>query len=235
MDILHRHYSDAWVLYGSEGFKSAFFLVCTWSRETTKLAVRYKHTHYLCMCEFLPESFTCICKGENLSIRCFYLSMNDRVKIYIQREVLHSCELIFLSGWLFSLSPLCISATAWKLEIILLTYKCHLEADGFLQYKESLSFHWYTSFPITISAILHLLEAEVLVTCRQREAPLRRLPAAGPGSPAGLLYKGSLSSGFSVALQSLKAELCGERWHNCHVRIASRVFQREQWCTCSLL
>lgn len=61
---------DSWVLYRSEGFKFAFFLVCTWSRETTELMGRYKHTQYLCMCEFLPKSFTCICKGQNLSIRC---------------------------------------------------------------------------------------------------------------------------------------------------------------------
>lgn len=160
--------------------------------------------------------------------------MNDRVKIYIQREVLHSCELIFLSSCLFSLSPLsfcyCLKTRNFLVDLQVSSWSWWV-----LQYKESLSFHWCTSFPVMITAILHLLEAEVLVTCRQKEAPLRHLPAAGPGSPPGLLYKGSLYSGFSVALQSLKAEFCGERWHNWHVQIASRVFQREQWCTCSLL
>lgn len=84
------------VLYGSEDHKSAFFLVCTWGGETTQLVIKYEHTYYLCVYEFLPKNFFCICKGENLSFRCFYMSLNERAsKIHIQIEVLCICELIF--------------------------------------------------------------------------------------------------------------------------------------------
>lgn len=71
-----------------------------------------------------------------------------------------------------------------------------------------------------LTVVLGLLEAGGFVTCRQREAPPRCLPAAGPGSPPGLTHKGALSLAFSVALQSLKAELCGENRHKFQVQIA---------------
>lgn len=77
-----------------------------------------------------------------------------------------------------------------------------------------------------LTVVLCLLEAEVFITCRQSEAPPRCLPPAELTSPPGLAYKGSLSSGFSVASQSLKAELYEENHHKFHVWIASRVFQR---------
>lgn len=95
-----------------------------------------------------------------------------------------------------------IFAVAWKLKVLLAS-KCLLETGvGFFvffsqcQISPSASFHQCTCFPILLTIVLYLLEAEGFVTCRQREAPSRCLPAAGPSSPPGLAHKGPLSSGF---------------------------------------
>lgn len=89
----------------------------------------------------------------------------------------------------------------------------YLKLMGFFQYKvsPSASFHWCTCFPIMLTVVLYLLEAEVFVTCRQREAPSRCLPAAGPSSPPGLAYKRSLLRFFCSFTKSESWALWGKR------------------------
>lgn len=158
--------------------------------------------------------FLCVLKWESLKN-----THPNRSFVYLSISFLVGCYpfplftlLLLLENW---------KSSRWPVSVV-------LKLMAFFQYKisPSASFHWCTCFPITLTVVPYLLEAEGFVTCRQREAPSRCLPAAGPSSPPGLAYKGSLSSGFSVALQSLKAELCGENRHKFHIWIASRVFQR---------
>lgn len=137
-----------------------------------------------------------------LSTGCFYLSFNwEHLKnTHPNRFAYLGINFSFhqpVSPFLFR-----IFATRWKPKVLLAS-KCLLETEvGFFaffpqcQVSPSASFHYCTCFPMLLTIVLYLLEAEGFVTCRQKEAPSRCLPAAGPSSPPGPAHKGPLSSGF---------------------------------------
>lgn len=144
-------------------YTTAVFFPCKWGRETAKLVVKDKYTYNLCRYEFLSKRFICGCKGENFSIRHCWFALDERAsKLQIQIQLLHICELVFLSSWLFSLSLfvcfccyLKTGSSSWPASVI-------LKLIGFffsIKYHHQLHFSGAHGFSGVVTVVLNLLEA----------------------------------------------------------------------------
>lgn len=180
-------------------------------QKRTKFVLKYKHMYCLCRYWVLPKSFIKVqiwdfpvweTQVGISSTGCFYLPLNESISQMHIQIGLHIWELIILSTLLFPFFFLKFLLwpenwkSCWPPSVFLKPGWGFLCFFSQCQISPSASFHQCTCFPILLTIVLYLLEAEGFVTCRQREAPSRCLPAAGPSSPPGLAHKGPLSSEF---------------------------------------